>query len=304
MIEKLQIISLIYFMVTPSKSISEPTWLTIIRLLRWNKPAGRLILMIPALWAVTLASGGTPPLLLVGIIILGTLATSAAGCVINDLWDRDIDLQVKRTCTRPLAEKSLSVKVGIIIAFIALGCAVILAFYLNKLSFWLCVAAFPVIVSYPLAKRVFPFPQLVLSIAWGFAVLISWTAVTARLEFSTWILWGTTVFWTLGFDTVYAMSDQEDDKKIGVNSSALFFGTYTANAVGIFFAISVGLLSYLGIVLRLKIGFWITVLIALVGWISQYFCLRSKDISQSVYEEIFSQNVILGFLLLLGMVFS
>ncbi|YAI82888.1 MAG: 4-hydroxybenzoate solanesyltransferase [cyanobacterium endosymbiont of Rhopalodia sterrenbergii] len=291
-------------MITPSKSTSEPTWLTIIRLLRWNQPAGRLILMIPALWAVILASDGALPFPLVGIIIVGTLATSAAGCVINDLWDRDIDCQVKRTCTRPLAEKSLSIKVGIIIASIALGCAIVLAFYLNQLSFWLCVAAFPVIVCYPLAKRVFPFPQLVLSLAWGFAVLISWTAVTARLELPTWILWGATVFWTLGFDTVYAMSDQEDDKKIGVNSSALFLGSYAADAVGIFFAISISLLSYLGIILRLKIGFWITLVIALIGWTVQYFRLRSTDIPKSVYGEIFTQNVILGFFLLVGMVFG
>lgn len=291
-------------MVISSQSTSEPTWLKIIRLLRWNNPAGRLILMIPALWAVILASRGNPSLPLVGIIILGTLATSAAGCVINDLWDRDIDIYVERTSTRPLAEKSLSVKVGIIVASIALGCAVILSFYLNHLSFWLCVAALPVIVGYPLAKRWFPFPQLILSIAWGFAVLISWTAVTARLELSTWILWGITVFWTLGFDTVYAMSDQEDDKKIGINSSALFFGSYTANAVGIFFTISVGLLSYLGIILRLKTVFWITVFIALVGWTVQYFHLRLTNIPKFVYGEIFLQNVILGFLLLLGMVFG
>ena len=291
-------------MVTPSKLTPEPTWRTIIRLLRWDKPSGRLILMIPALWAVVLASGGTPPLTLVGIIILGTLATSAAGCVINDLWDRDIDPQVERTRTRPLAEKSLSVKVGIVIASIALGCAASLAFYLNYLSFWLCVAAVPVIVCYPLAKRVFPIPQLVLSLAWGFAVLISWTAVAAQLELSTWILWGTTVFWTLGFDTVYAMSDREDDKKIGINSSALFFGSYTADVVGIFFATTVVLLSYLGIVLELRIEFWITVVIALAGWTVQYFRLRSTDVPKSVYGEIFLQNVILGFLLLLGMIFG
>lgn len=291
-------------MVTPSQSTSEPTWQTIIRLLRWNKPSGRLILMIPALWAVVLASGGTPPLPLVGIIIVGTLATSAAGCVINDLWDRDIDPQVERTRTRPLAEKSLSIKLGIVIASIALGCAASLAFYLNHLSFCLCVAALPVIVCYPLAKRVFPVPQLVLSLAWGFAVLISWTAVAPQLELSTWILWGITVFWTLGFDTVYAMSDREDDKKIGINSSALFFGSYTADAVGIFFATTVVLLSYLGIVLELDIGFWITVVIALAGWTVQYFRLRSTSIPKSVYEEIFRQNVILGFFLLVGMMFG
>ncbi|MGB5594684.1 MAG: 4-hydroxybenzoate solanesyltransferase, partial [Crocosphaera sp.] len=139
-------------MVTQSQPQTEPTLLTIIRLLRWDKPAGRLILMIPALWAIFLAARGIPPLPLIGVIILGTLATSAAGCVINDLWDKDIDPQVERTKNRPLAARSLSIKVGIVIAFISLICAAILAFYLNILSFWLCVAAVPFIVCYPLAK--------------------------------------------------------------------------------------------------------------------------------------------------------
>ncbi|WP_269432863.1 4-hydroxybenzoate solanesyltransferase, partial [Crocosphaera watsonii] len=241
-----------------SQPQKEPTLLTIIRLLRWDKPAGRLILMIPALWAIFLAARGLPPLPLIGVIILGTLATSAAGCVINDLWDRDIDPQVERTKKRPLAERSLSIKVGIIIAFISLCCAAVLAFYLNTLSFCLCVAAVPFIVCYPLAKRVFPVPQLVLSLAWGFAVLISWTAVTGKLENYTWVLWGITVFWTLGFDTVYAMADREDDQKIGVNSSALFFGKYAGEAVGVFFAITAGLWAYLGVIMHLNLGFWLT----------------------------------------------
>ncbi|MGL4879633.1 MAG: 4-hydroxybenzoate solanesyltransferase, partial [Waterburya sp.] len=209
---------------TQYQPINEPTWQTVFRLLRWDKPAGRLILMLPALWAVFLAAKGTPPIPLVGVIILGTLATSAAGCVVNDLWDKDIDPQVARTKSRPLASRALSVKVGIVIFAIALLCAAILAFYLNRLSFILCVLAVPVIVLYPLAKRVFPLPQLVLSIAWGFAVLISWTAVTAKIEPATWLLWGATVAWTLGFDTGYALADREDDLKVGINSSAIFFG--------------------------------------------------------------------------------
>ena len=149
-------------------TIEESTWKQVLRLLRWDKPAGRLILMIPALWAVFLASSGNPPLLLVSIIILGTLATSAAGCVINDLWDRDIDAQVTRTKNRPLASQALSVKLGIFIFVIALLCAVRLSFYLNPLSFWLFVAAIPFIICYPLAKRVFPIPQLIFVDMLGF----------------------------------------------------------------------------------------------------------------------------------------
>lgn len=280
----------------------EPTWLNIIRLLRWDKPAGRLILMIPALWAVFLAAAGTPPLPLVGVMVLGSLATSAAGCVINDLWDKDIDPQVERTKNRPLAARALSVRVGIGVFLIALSCAAVLAFYLNRLSFWLCVAAVPVIVCYPLAKRVFPVPQLILSLAWGFAVLISWTAVTGNLETSTWLLWGATVCWTLGFDTVYAMSDREDDLRLGVNSSAIFFGDRAAEAVGFFFAATAFLLAYLGIYLDLHLVFWLTWGIALIGWVWQYLKLRQPYLPRPLYGQIFSQNVWLGFVLLAGMI--
>lgn len=291
-------------MLTEQSPRPEPTWLTLMRLLRWDKPAGRLILMIPALWAVVLASRGMPPALLVGVIVLGTLATSAAGCVINDLWDRNIDPRVQRTRNRPLASRALSIQTGIIVVLVSMACAWGLSLYLNPLSFWLCVAAVPVIVLYPLAKRVFPVPQLVLSIAWGFAVLISWTAVTAQLEPATGFLWGAVVLWTLGFDTVYAMADRDDDRRIGVNSSALFFGRHAALAVGLFFVGTVGLLAIEGMVMGLGWPYWLSLAIATLGWVWHYFDLRPKNPHPSVYGRIFRQNVGLGFVLLLGMVFG
>ena len=199
-----------------------------VRLLRWPTPAGRLILLIPALWAIFVAGQGQPPLYLFLVILLGTLATSAAGCVANDLWDRNIDPQVERTRDRPLAARTLSLQVGIAVMVVAFICAFLLALYLyqthNSLTFWLSVAAVPFIGLYPGAKRVFPVPQLVLSLAWGFAVLISWTAVTGTIAAGTWWLWGAVVLWTLGFDTIYALSDREDDLKVGIHSSAIFFG--------------------------------------------------------------------------------
>ncbi|WP_414588570.1 4-hydroxybenzoate solanesyltransferase [Scytonema sp. PCC 10023] len=289
-------------MLTTKERNTESMLFVIIRLLRWHKPEGRLILMIPALWAVFLAAAGKPPLPLVGVIILGTLATSAAGCVVNDLWDRDIDPQVERTRDRPLASRALSIKVGIIVAILAMGCAAVLAFYLNPLSFWLCVAAVPVILLYPGAKRVFPIPQLVLSIAWGFGVLISWSAVTHNLSLPTWLLWGATVLWTLGFDTVYAMSDKEDDRRIGVNSSALFFGDYTPVAIGIFFVGTVFLLGWQGVLMHLRPTFWISLAIATVGWAWQYTRLRQPNLPNSAYGEMFRQNVWIGFLVLAGMI--
>ncbi|MBE9161289.1 4-hydroxybenzoate solanesyltransferase [Tychonema sp. LEGE 06208] len=289
-------------MLQESDRPTESKLLTIIRLLRWDKPAGRLILMIPALWAVFLAAQGKPPVALVGAIVLGTLATSAAGCAINDLWDRDIDPEVERTRSRPLASRALTVQTGIGVALISLASAAILAFYLNPLSFWLCVAAVPVIICYPLAKRFFPVPQLVLSIAWGFAVLISWSAAVNQLEIATWLLWGAVVFWTMGFDTVYAMSDREDDLRLGVNSSAIFFGDHAANAVGFFFVGTVGLLAAMGINLQLHIGFWIAICAAAILWVLQYNQLRKTDIPNPVYGQIFRQNVWVGFVILAGMI--
>ena len=289
-------------MLETPKTNPEPLWLVIIRLLRWNKPEGRLILMIPALWAVFLAAGGKPPIPLVGVIILGSIATSAAGCVVNDLWDRDIDPQVERTRDRPLASRAISVKIGIVVGIVSLVCAAVVAFYLNPLSFWLSVAAVPVIVLYPGAKRVFPVPQLVLSIAWGFAVLISWSAVTANITAPTWLLWGATVLWTLGFDTIYAMSDRQDDQRIGINSSALFFGKYAPTAIAVFLIGTVILLAGVGLLVNLNTAFWISLILASMGWIWQIIRLQQPEIPHPAYGEMFRQNVWIGFLMLAGMI--
>jgi 4-hydroxybenzoate polyprenyltransferase len=283
---------------------------SVIRLLRWDKPAGRLILMIPALWAVVLASRGQPPLLLIGVIVLGTLATSAAGCVANDLWDRNIDPQVERTKTRPLASRALSVQVGVGVMLVSFLCAWGLTKFLNPLTFWLCLAAVPVIVLYPAMKRVFPLPQLVLSIAWGFAVLISWSAVSCGATPAatwcfgpgTWLLWGATVLWTMGFDTVYAMSDREDDRRIGIKSSALFFGRYAAQAVLGFYVATGLVLGNLGWVMGLSWPYWVGLGIALIGWVRQGAKLLEKNLAHRMYAEFFKQNVAIGFVLLLGMI--
>ena len=283
---------------------TEPTWLTIVRLLRWDKPSGRLILMIPALWGLCLAAKGNPPLPLLGVIVLGTLATSAAGCVVNDLWDRYIDPQVERTKNRPLAAKSLSIATGFGVLFVSLICSAVLAFYLNSLTFWLCVGAVPVILLYPAAKRVFPVPQLVLSIAWGFAVLISWSMVTASIAAPTWYLWGATIFWTLGFDTVYAMSDRDDDRRIGVNSSALFFGRYVAEAIAVFYVITTILLAQVGKIMALQTSFWVFLIVAGAVWSSQYLRLKRPPIPPSFYPQMFRENVWIGFGLLIGMIYG
>lgn len=281
---------------------STPTWLAVIKLLRWDKPEGRLILMIPALWAIFLAAQGKPSLGLVTIIITGSLATSAAGCVVNDLWDRNIDPQVQRTRKRPLADRTLTIRVGLAVAFIAFACAFGLSRFLNPLSFGLCVAAVPVIICYPLAKRVFPVPQFVLAIAWGFSVLISWSAAVGNLSLGAWLLWAATVLWTLGFDTIYAMPDRPDDRRLGINSSALFFGNYAEAAIAFFLVATVICLGVLGYALNLHFGYWTSLGLSTYLWGRQIHRLRRKNLVPSAYGQLFRQNVWIGLLLLVGMI--
>jgi 4-hydroxybenzoate polyprenyltransferase len=289
-------------MTTSPLNSPEPTWKTILRLMRWDKPTGRLILMVPALWSLVLAARGLPPLILLAVIVVGSLVTSAAGCIVNDLWDRDLDPKVQRTRSRPLAAKSLSTKVAIALAVVAFFCAYGLSLYLNPLSFWLCVAAVPVIVFYPLAKRVFPVPQLVLAIAWGFAVLIPWAAVTRTLELPTATLWGAVMFWTLGFDTVYAIPDRPFDAELGINSSARFFGKKTPQVVTLCFVGTALLLAATGVAMGLAWPYWVTLAIAIALWGRQSYCLGQPKPPLKLYGRIFRQNVVQGFILLIGMV--
>jgi 4-hydroxybenzoate polyprenyltransferase len=289
---------------TTSLQETESTFLKIVRLLRWHKPAGRLILMLPALWATVAAAKSQhqlPPIDLLGIVILGSLATSAAGCVVNDLWDRDIDPQVERTKNRPLADRSLSIGVGIAVLGIAGLCAFLLSTYLTPLSFGLCIAAAPVIAIYPACKRFFAVPQLVLSIAWGFAVLIPWSAVTGGLDRYAWELWTAVIAWTMGFDTIYAMSDREDDLRLGINSSAIFFGKSVTLAIGIFLAIAFGCLILIGWDMQLGYAHYFACLLTGVVWIRQCDRLAQARIPTELYQKAFGQNVWIGFIILAGM---
>lgn len=281
--------------------------IAIVRLLRWDKPAGRLLLIIPALWAVVLASEGKPAWDLVIIIVLGAIATSGAGCIVNDLWDRNIDPQVERTKDRPLASRQLTVRVAVALLLLLLLCSWLAVAWLNPVSIGLAVAAVPLILLYPAAKRVFPVPQLVLAIVWGFAVLISWTAVAGRSD-TAWIskttlwLWGATVLWTLGFDTVYALSDRLDDERLGVQSSARFFGPRTPIAIGLFYGGAAICLIGVGLSAALGSLYWLSWLGSLSLWEWQTQQLRRVNRPPRLYPAIFRQNVWQGLILLAGMI--
>ena len=215
---------------------SGPDLLALLALLRWDKPSGRLILLIPAGWALWLNPAAPPAPTLVGLILVGGLAVSGAGCVANDLWDRRIDPLVERTRQRPLAAGLVGVPLAVALLLGCLVVALLVVLALPAAGRGLCLllafATLPPVLLYPSAKRWFPLPQLVLAFCWGFAVLIPWAAASGSLGGgpgpAAWgvlpLTWAATLLWTFGFDTVYAMSDRDDDRTIGIRSSALTLG--------------------------------------------------------------------------------
>ncbi|MBC1261338.1 4-hydroxybenzoate polyprenyltransferase [Synechococcus sp. BSF8S] len=276
-------------------------------LLRWHKPSGRLILLIPAGWALWLTPLAPPELSLVALIVAGGLAVSGAGCVANDLWDRRIDPLVERTRRRPLASGRVGVAEAMVLLLACLLVALAVVLLLPAASRGLCLAlataALPPVLIYPSAKRWFAFPQMVLALCWGFAVLIPWAAATASLG-GGWPLpltWLATLLWTFGFDTVYAMADRTDDAALGIRSSALSLGEAAAGVVGLCYAAAALLLAGAASAAGVHWIFWPLWTLAAAGMLRESLRLRGQP-PRSRFGEHFSRQVQLGALLLLALV--
>ncbi len=282
-------------------------------LLRWNKPSGRLILLIPAgwsLWLTPTTQKAPPSLFILGLIIFGGLFVSGAGCIANDIWDRQFDKKVKRTKERPLANGKISLNNAwkLLIAFLFLSLFIVLSIPPDskRLCLLLALLSLPFILLYPSAKRWFKYPQLFLSICWGFSVLIPWAAIESSLAGGITLIscWLATIFWTFGFDTVYAMADEIDDQAIGLNSSAISLGKESIKIVSFCYFISSCLLALAGFKASLGLIYWPFWLISSLGMQREVFLLtsRSKGIKTSGLH--FKNQVRLGSLLLLGMILN
>ncbi len=280
------------------------------QLLRWNKPSGRLILLIPAGWSLWLTPTAPPSLFVLGIVILGGLFVSGAGCIVNDIWDRKFDKKIIRTKERPLANGKVSLKAAWILLILMLFFSFFIVLSIPQQSRNLCLLlaslSLPFILLYPSAKRWFKYPQLILSICWGFSVLIPWAASESSLAGGVTLVfcWLATVFWTFGFDTVYAMADEIEDKVIGLNSSAISLGENSIKTVSFCYVLTCFFLALSAFSANLGLIYWPFWLITTLGMQREVFLLgsRSKGINTSVLH--FSNQVRLGSLLLLGIIFS
>ena len=206
-------------------------------LIRWNRPAGWLLLLWPTLSALWVASGGFPGWHLLIVFTLGTILMRSAGCCLNDVADRDFDKHVKRTAERPVTSGRIGVKeallLGAVLALVAFGLVLTLRPETMAWSF----AAMAVAVAYPFAKRFVAMPQAVLGLAFSFGIPMAFAAVTGEVPSMAWVLLLGNLFWVLAYDTEYAMVDRDDDLKIGVKTSAITLGQWDVVAVMFFYAV-------------------------------------------------------------------
>ncbi len=254
----------------PSARSSPPawSWTAIADLIRLRNQSGTWLLMLPSLWALVLAKQGHPPLWLIGVFALGSFVMRSLGVVINDVADRKFDKHVARTSTRPLAAGRLTLVHAMVVAFSLALLAAALVATLNGLTIALSPIALFLASIYPFCKRWIHMPQAVLGIAFGWGSIMAWAASRATIEPQAWWLFGATICWAIAYDTIYALQDREDDQRIGVKSSALFFGTRVPLAVGLFLMGMMGCLIAAGQLSGLGVGYY--VILALLGGI----CLR------------------------------
>jgi len=201
------------------------------RLIRLDKPIGTVLLLWPTLCALWLARGGMPDWHLVLIFTLGTFLMRSAGCAVNDYADRDIDKHVKRTAERPVTSGRISGREALAVAAVLALLAFALILPLNGLTRQLSLAAVVIAATYPYFKRFFALPQAYLGIAFGFGIPMAYAAVQDRVPPVAWLLLLGNIFWTLAYDTEYAMVDRDDDLKIGIRTSAITFGRHDVRIV-------------------------------------------------------------------------
>jgi 4-hydroxybenzoate polyprenyltransferase len=222
-------------------------WLPYLLVARVDRPIGTWLLFLPGLWGILLARPSVAEAVrLTALFAIGSLVMRAAGCVVNDLWDRDIDRKVARTAGRPLASGALRPRHALVFltALLLAGLAVLLQ--LNRLAQALGVASLLLVGTYPLAKRVTWWPQLMMGFTFGFGAPMGYVAASGRLDGAWTALYAAAILWDLGFDTIYAHQDREDDALVGVRSTARLFGERTGPFLGGCYGGSVAMLALAG----------------------------------------------------------
>ncbi len=269
-------------------------------LIRWNRPAGWLLLLWPSLAALWVAAGGFPGWHLLVVFVLGTILMRSAGCCVNDVADREFDKHVKRTAQRPVTSGKVSTRealaVGAVLALGAFG----LVLTTNGLTVLMSFAALAITLIYPYAKRYVSMPQAVLGVAFSFGVPMAFAAVQSQVPLLAWVLLAGNLFWVLAYDTEYAMVDRDDDLRIGMKTSAITLGDADVPAVTAFYLVFLAIWTA---ALWSVVNPWVwgAMLLAALAQVAWHFSLI-KDRSRDGCFKAFRLNHWLGFTVFVGVV--
>ncbi len=269
-------------------------------LIRWNRPAGWLLLLWPTLGALWFAADGWPGWHLLAVFVLGTILMRSAGCCVNDVADRDFDRHVKRTAARPVTSGEVSVReallLGAALALVAFG----LVLTTNRVTVLWSFAALAVTLFYPFAKRFFAIPQAVLGIAFSFGIPMAFAAVRGEVPGFAWLLLAGNLFWVLAYDTEYAMVDRDDDLKIGMKTSAITFGRFDVAAVMASYLVFLAVWGWAGASRALAAVFYVGIAVALAQAVWHWRLIRDR--TREGCFKAFRQNHWLGFTVFAGVV--
>ncbi len=268
-------------------------------LIRFDRPIGTFLLLWPTLWALLVASNGNPEPTNLLIFAVGVFLMRSAGCVINDIADRDFDAHVKRTANRPLAARIISVRQAYIFFGVLLLLAASLLLFLPNKVFQLALVAAVLAAIYPFMKRVTYFPQVILGAAFAWSIPMAFAAEEADLSHACWLLFTITLLWTVAYDTMYAMVDRDDDIKIGVRSTAVFLGDADVVAVSILQAMVIAGFLLLGIQNERALAYFIGVSVAAVLAMYQIFLIRDRE--RAACFKAFLNNNYLGMAIFIGL---
>lgn len=268
--------------------------------MRLHRPIGVYLLLWPTLWSLWLASEGRPAQTVFIVFVLGVVLMRSAGCVINDYADRELDSQVERTKERPLAAEKVTPTEALVLA----GVLILLAFLCVLLTNWLTVvmsfAALALAASYPFMKRLHHLPQVHLGLAFGWAIPMAWSAQTGEFPAPVaWLLYLSNVFWTLAYDTMYALADREDDLRAGIKSSAILFGRHDRLLIGLSQLLSLLLLAGVGGVGGAGRWFYAGLLAAAALALHQQRLIRRREPAQCL--RAFSNNAWFGLAVFAGL---
>ena len=246
------------------------------KLVRLDRPIGILLLLWPTLWGLWIAARGAPTPWALWLFVLGTVLMRSAGCAINDYADRDFDPHVQRTQARPLAAGTIRPWEALVVAAVLALAAFLIVLQFNNLTIGLAFVALPIAALYPYTKRFFWMPQAWLGVAFGFGIPMAFAAIHNRVPPVAWALLVASALWTIAYDTEYAMVDREDDRKIGIRTSAILFGRWDVAAVMAFYALFLVAMVWIGGYLRFGPLYYAGIAVAAGIAVYHYFLIRGR----------------------------